>query len=81
MDDYATKGLAKAKAAVEGGAFKAEITPVTIVTRKGVETVEQDEQPLKADPPRSPPCARPSAATAASRRPIPARSATAPPPW
>jgi acetyl-CoA C-acetyltransferase len=54
MDDYATKGLAKAKAAVEGGAFKAEITPVTIVTRKGTEVVEQDEQPLKADPAKIP---------------------------
>ena len=49
MDDYAVKGLAKAQKAVTSGAFDAEITPVTITTRKGVETVSQDEQPLKAD--------------------------------
>jgi acetyl-CoA C-acetyltransferase len=54
MDDYATKGLIKARAAVEGGAFKAEITPVTVVTRKGTEVVDQDEQPLKADPAKIP---------------------------
>jgi acetyl-CoA C-acetyltransferase len=54
MDDYATKGLMKAKAAVETGAFKAEITPVTVVSRKGTEVVDTDEQPLKADPAKIP---------------------------
>ena len=54
MDDYATKGLMKAKAAVESGAFKAEITPVTVVTRKGTEVVDTDEQPVKADPAKIP---------------------------
>ncbi|WP_426013157.1 acetyl-CoA C-acyltransferase [Caulobacter sp. DWR2-3-1b2] len=49
MDAYAIAGLAKARQAVTSGAFAAEITPVTIATRKGVETVTQDEQPLKAD--------------------------------
>jgi acetyl-CoA C-acetyltransferase len=49
MDAYAVAGLAKAQKAVTSGAFDAEITPVTITTRKGVETVSQDEQPLKAD--------------------------------
>jgi len=49
MDAYAIAGLAKAQHAVTSGAFAAEITPVTITTRKGVETVSQDEQPLKAD--------------------------------
>jgi acetyl-CoA C-acetyltransferase len=34
---------------VTSGAFAAEIVPVEITTRKGVETVSQDEQPLKAD--------------------------------
>ncbi|RRN65080.1 acetyl-CoA C-acyltransferase [Caulobacter sp. 602-1] len=54
MDDYATKGLMKAKAAVESGAFKAEITPVTVVSRKGTEVVDTDEQPVKADPAKIP---------------------------
>lgn len=54
MDDYATRGLAKAKAAIQSGAFKAEITPVTVVSRKGTEVVDTDEQPLKADPAKIP---------------------------
>jgi acetyl-CoA C-acetyltransferase len=54
MDDYATRGLAKAKHAIESGAFKAEITPVTVVSRKGTEVVDTDEQPLKADPAKIP---------------------------
>jgi acetyl-CoA C-acetyltransferase len=49
MDAYAIAGLAKAQKAVASGAFAAEIAPVTVTTRKGVETVSQDEQPLKAD--------------------------------
>ncbi|NQE64593.1 acetyl-CoA C-acyltransferase [Caulobacter sp. RHG1] len=54
MDAYATRGLLKAKAAIESGAFKAEITPVTVVTRKGTEVVDTDEQPGKADPAKIP---------------------------
>ena len=54
MDAYATRGLLKAKAAVESGAFKAEITPVTVVTRKGTQVVDTDEQPGKADPAKIP---------------------------
>ncbi len=54
MDDYATRGLAKAKAAIQSGAFKAEIAPVTVVSRKGTEIVDTDEQPLKADPAKIP---------------------------
>ena len=54
MDDYATRGLAKAKRAIESGAFKAEITPVTVTSRKGAEVVDTDEQPLKADPAKIP---------------------------
>jgi len=54
MDDYATRGLAKANAAIQSGAFKAEITPVTVVSRRGTEVVDTDEQPLKADPAKIP---------------------------
>ncbi len=54
MDAYAIESLARARRAVEGGAFKREITPVEIAGRGGVVTVSDDEQPLKADPSRIP---------------------------
>jgi acetyl-CoA C-acetyltransferase len=54
MDAYAVESLRRAKAAVEGGAFEREIVPVEFVSRKGSETVSQDEQPLKADPSKIP---------------------------
>jgi acetyl-CoA C-acetyltransferase len=54
MDAYAIESLARARAAVEGGAFAREIVPVEIVVRKGAETVSEDEQPLKADPAKIP---------------------------
>ena len=54
MDAYAIESLARAKAAVEGGAFAREIVPVQIAGRKGPETVSHDEQPLKADPAKIP---------------------------
>ncbi|WP_091741127.1 thiolase family protein [Phenylobacterium immobile] len=46
MDAYAIESLARAKAAVQSGAFAAEITTVG--------DVAADEQPLKADPARIP---------------------------
>jgi acetyl-CoA C-acetyltransferase len=46
MDAYAIESLTRAKAAVSGGAFAAEIVPVG--------DVATDEQPLKADPARIP---------------------------
>jgi len=54
MDAYAIESLARAKRAVESGAFRREITPVEIAARGGVTTVSEDEQPLKADPSRIP---------------------------
>ncbi len=54
QDDYAIESLNRARTAIESGAFAAEITPVTVKTRKGEETVSQDEQPLKADPSKIP---------------------------
>ena len=54
MDAYAAESLARARRAVESGAFEREITPVEIAGRKGVETVSRDEQPLKADPAKIP---------------------------
>lgn len=54
MDEYAISSLARARAAVESGAFAREIVPVEVTSRKGTETVDQDEQPLKADPAKIP---------------------------
>jgi acetyl-CoA C-acetyltransferase len=54
QDAYAIESLRRAVAAIEGGAFEAEITPVTVKTRKGEEVVSRDEQPLKADPDKIP---------------------------
>lgn len=54
QDAYAIESLTRAKRAVEDGSFKREITPVEVVTRKGTETVAQDEQPMKADPAKIP---------------------------
>ncbi len=54
MDEYAIGSLARAKAAVESGAFAREIVPVEVVSRKGSETIATDEQPLKADPAKIP---------------------------
>jgi acetyl-CoA C-acetyltransferase len=54
QDAYAIESLARARKAVESGAFEAEITPVTVKSRKGEEVVSTDEQPLKADPSKIP---------------------------
>lgn len=39
----------KAQTAITEGYFKEEIVPVEVKTRKGVEVIDQDEQPLKAN--------------------------------
>ncbi len=54
MDAYAIESLSRAKAAIETGAFDAEIAPVEVRGRKGIDTVARDEQPLKADPAKIP---------------------------
>ena len=54
MDAYAVESLSRARTAIESGAFEAEIAPVEVKGRRGVETVSQDEQPLKADPNKIP---------------------------
>ncbi|MCV6588878.1 MAG: acetyl-CoA C-acyltransferase [Marinobacterium sp.] len=48
MDDFAINSLEKALKAIETGAFKDEITPVTIKSRKGEVVVDTDEQPGNA---------------------------------
>jgi len=54
QDAYAIESLARARKAMESGAFDAEVTPVTVKGRKGEEVVTTDEQPLKADPSKIP---------------------------
>ncbi len=49
MDAYAIESLSRAKAAIEAGLLKAEITPVTVKSRRGDTIVEDDEQPFNAN--------------------------------
>ena len=48
QDAYAIESVQRAQAATQSGAFQAEITPVTVSTRKGEVTVSIDEGPAKA---------------------------------
>ncbi|MDQ0324933.1 acetyl-CoA C-acetyltransferase [Rhodopseudomonas julia] len=48
QDAFAIASLEKAQKAIADGSFEEEIAPVTVKTRKGEETVRQDEQPPKA---------------------------------
>lgn len=54
QDDYAVSSLTRAQAAQSSGAFDREIVAVEIKGRKGTETVNRDEQPLKGDPAKIP---------------------------
>jgi acetyl-CoA C-acetyltransferase len=54
MDAFALSSLEKANAAINSGAFKDEVVPVTISTRRGDVTVEIDEQPGNARPEKIP---------------------------
>jgi acetyl-CoA C-acetyltransferase len=54
QDSYAIESLRRAKQATEDGTFEAEITPVTVKTRKGEVTIDKDEQPLKGRPDKIP---------------------------
>ncbi|WP_374525787.1 acetyl-CoA C-acyltransferase [Sphingopyxis sp.] len=54
QDDYAIESLKRAQAAVAGGAFAAEIAPVTLATRKGEVVVDTDEAPGKGNPDKIP---------------------------
>ena len=48
QDAFATASVQRAQAAAQSGAFDAEITPVTVSTRKGDVVVRIDEGPAKA---------------------------------
>ncbi len=49
QDNFAIASLERAKKAIDSGSFAAEVTPVTVKTRKGEVMVEHDEQPHKAN--------------------------------
>ena len=48
-DAFSAESVARAQKAISDGAFKDEITPVTVVTRKGETVVDTDEEPGKID--------------------------------
>lgn len=54
QDDYALESLSNALAAQRDGNFTAEISPVTLKTRKDDVLVESDEQPANARPEKIP---------------------------
>jgi len=49
QDEFAITSLRRAQKATEDGSFAAEITPVTVKTRKAETTVDTDEQPRNAN--------------------------------
>ena len=54
QDEYAVETLTRARKAVESGAFKKEIAPISVKEKAGVRVVENDEHPLKVDPAKIP---------------------------
>jgi acetyl-CoA C-acetyltransferase len=54
QDAYAMETLTRARKAVEGGAFKAEIAPLTVKDKTDSRIVGNDEIPLKVDPAKIP---------------------------
>ncbi|AUG54355.1 acetyl-CoA C-acyltransferase [Thalassospira marina] len=54
QDDYAIASLTRAQEAIKSGRFDAEITPVTVSTRKGDVVIKTDEQPPKVNPEKIP---------------------------
>ena len=49
QDAFAAESVKRALQAVESGAFEAEITPVTVKSRKGESVVSKDETPFTCD--------------------------------
>jgi acetyl-CoA C-acetyltransferase len=54
QDDYALGSLSNALAAIDSGAFAAEIAPVSVRSRSGETRIDIDEQPGKARPEKIP---------------------------
>jgi acetyl-CoA C-acetyltransferase len=49
QDDFAAESVRRAQSAVAGGAFAAEVAPVTAKTRKGETVIDKDETPGTLD--------------------------------
>lgn len=49
QDEFAIRSLTRAQTAIEQGYFKAEITPITVSSRKGDLLIEHDENPSNAN--------------------------------
>jgi len=49
QDAFAAESVRRAQAAVQSGAFKSEIVPVTVAGRKGDTVIDTDEQPGRCD--------------------------------
>ncbi|THF64033.1 acetyl-CoA C-acyltransferase [Pseudothauera nasutitermitis] len=54
QDEFAIASTTRAQKAIKEGLFKWEVAPVTVAGRKGDVLVENDEQPLKAQPEKIP---------------------------
>ena len=54
QDEFALASLTRATAAIDSGAFRAEIAPVTVAGRGGETIVDTDEQPGNARPDKIP---------------------------
>lgn len=54
MDEFALSSLSKASKAIAEGAFKNEIVPITISTRRGDVLIDTDEGPSNAKPEKIP---------------------------
>lgn len=50
QDAFAVETLTRARDAIQSGAFKSEIAPITIATKDGEKVVADDENPLKVSP-------------------------------
>jgi acetyl-CoA C-acetyltransferase len=54
QDAYAIETLTRARAAIQGGAFAAEITPVKVSAKRGDRLIDTDEHALKVSPEKIP---------------------------
>ncbi|WP_024276529.1 acetyl-CoA C-acyltransferase [Hyphomicrobium sp. 802] len=54
QDTFAVETLTRARSAIQSGAFKAEIAPISIATKEGEKVVADDENPLKVSPEKVP---------------------------
>ncbi|KGJ97117.1 acetyl-CoA C-acyltransferase [Colwellia psychrerythraea] len=54
MDEFAIRSLSRANAAIESGAFKNEISAITVKSRRSEVVIDTDEQPGNARPDKIP---------------------------